>query len=71
MATWSGRIGSLERGAWRDSSPQERYVGVPGMNSIAKHLAAGLNVTTETRITRLTRDGQEWRLFGDNETTLR
>ena len=70
VAVWSGRIGSLERGTWRDNSPQERYVGVPGMNAIAKHLAAGLDVTTETRITGLTRDGQVWRLFGENETTL-
>ena len=70
VATWSGRIGSLERRAWHDSSPEERYVGVPGMNAIAKHLATGLGVTTKARITRLTRDGQEWLLFGDSQTKL-
>jgi hypothetical protein len=70
VAVWSGRIGSLERGTWRDSSPQERYVGVPGMNAIAKHLAAGLSVATETRITRLTRNRQGWRLSADGETAV-
>jgi len=70
VATWSGRIGSLERGMWRDSSPQERYVGVPGMNAIAKYLAAGLNVTTETRVAKLTWDGQAWRLSSDGGAAL-
>ncbi len=70
VATWSGRIGSIDHGRWGDSSPRVRYVGVPGMNAIAKYLAAGLDVATATRVTRLTRAGQVWRLFGDNETPL-
>jgi predicted NAD/FAD-dependent oxidoreductase len=70
VATWSSRIGLLERGRWCDSSPRERYVGVPAMNAIAKHLAAGLRVATETRITQLTRAGQGWRLSADSETAV-
>ncbi len=65
-AIWPGRIGSLERGTWRAGSPQVRHVGVPAMNAVAKHLAAGLQVTTETRITRLARTRRGWRLFADD-----
>ncbi|MFN0137895.1 MAG: NAD(P)/FAD-dependent oxidoreductase [Phycisphaerae bacterium] len=65
VAAWPGRIGSFERGLWRDNSPQDRYVGVPGMNAVAKHLAAGLNVAAETRITDLTRGVPGWRLSTD------
>jgi renalase len=70
VAVWSGRIGSLERGVWHDSSSQERYVGVPGMNAVAKHLASGLSVATETRITRVTRDHRGWRLSVDSGTAF-
>ncbi len=34
-------------------STVERYVGIPAMNSVCKHLANDLNVQTETRITQI------------------
>ena len=35
----------------------ERFVGVPGMNSVCKHLASGLEVQTSTRIEKIESDG--------------
>ena len=49
----------IERKNWIDDEP--RYVGVPGMNKIAKHLAEGLNVQINTRIVSLKR-GDLWQL---------
>jgi predicted NAD/FAD-dependent oxidoreductase len=44
---------------WFEEGGHTRYRGVTGMNSIAKHLAAGLDVRTGTRVTsaELTRAG--------------
>ena len=47
----SGKI--IERKNWINEEP--RYVGVPGMNKIAKHLAKELNVHINTRIISLKR----------------
>ncbi len=65
VAPWRGRIGSWSDGAWRDGSLQTRYVGVPGMNVIAKQLATGLEVATGVRVTQLTRDVSRWRVLGE------
>lgn len=40
------------------------------MNAVAKHLAAGLSVATQTQITRLARDPQGWHLFTTNDTAV-
>jgi len=49
----------IERNNWRDEGP--RYVGVPGMNHVAKFLAKGLNIHTNTRIASLNYKGT-WKL---------
>lgn len=56
-----------------ESTPQDRYVGTPHMNSIGKHLAVDLNLQSETQITKvvaqganfelLDRDGKTWGPF--------
>jgi renalase len=53
----------IERKNWVDYEP--RYVGVPGMNKIAKHLAEGLNVHTNTKILSIKRS-DEWQLTDEN-----
>jgi len=53
----------IERKNWIDDEP--RYVGVPGMNKIAKHLAEGLNVHINTRIVSLKR-GNTWQLTDES-----
>ncbi|GAA5317302.1 MAG: FAD-dependent oxidoreductase [Candidatus Pelagadaptatus aseana] len=44
---------------------QIRYVGVPGMNSIAHHLSQGISIRRETRITRVEKADDEWLLFDE------
>ena len=57
----SGKI--IERKNWINDEP--RYVGVPGMNKIAKHLAKELNVHINTRIISLKR-GDLWQLTDES-----
>lgn len=49
----------IERINWRDEEP--RYVGIPGMNNVAKFLAKGLNIHINTRIASLNHQGT-WQL---------
>jgi predicted NAD/FAD-dependent oxidoreductase len=66
-APWAGRLVRLiERGGEVAAEPNDdgrlRYVGVPSMNAIPKHLACGLEVRTEATVTSLRRDaaGSGW-----------
>ena len=56
------------RRQWDDDHPH--YVGVPGMNSIGKSLAADLDVRLETPVRSLSRDDGRWLLFGDAPAPL-
>lgn len=42
-----------------------RYVGVPGMNALAKYLAAGLDVRQNTEVRRISQTGDAWEIVGD------
>ncbi|MEO0652310.1 MAG: FAD-dependent oxidoreductase, partial [Planctomycetota bacterium] len=54
VAPWEGRIAVLSPdGAEPKTDNPERFVGVPGMNAVAKHLAAGLDLRVRTRIVPL------------------
>lgn len=46
-----------------ESTSEDRFVGVPGMNSICKHLADPLNVRTDSRIARVLRTDDGVELF--------
>ena len=48
----------------------DRYVGTPGMNSICKHLAAGIDVTTSTLVKRIEASERGIRLLDDSGTRL-
>ena len=51
---WSGAIGSFGDGLWTPSvGSTERFVGVPSMNSICKHLGQETQVHKQTRIDRV------------------
>lgn len=45
---------------WFQVSGKPRYRGCQGMNAIAKHLAAGLDLRLSTRIMSVEPDGQRW-----------
>lgn len=61
---WDGRIVELDGGEISPHESSDRYVGVPGMNAVCKHLAHELNVVTKTRIDQLA-DGARWELVAD------
>lgn len=62
-ALWNGRLVVIGDGPARASESIVRYVGTPGMNAVAKQLASGLTVRTDTRIDRLERAGAGWMLW--------
>ncbi len=66
------RIVVLENGITQSESKSEaRFVAVPTMNAICKHLAGRLQIRTQTRVTKinnLDEDGVE--LFGDSGDSL-
>ncbi|MEM9410795.1 MAG: FAD-dependent oxidoreductase [Planctomycetota bacterium] len=50
----------------KESSPKTRYVGVPKMNSICKHLGNGLKIETQTRIQTIECDEMKIGLISDD-----
>ncbi len=52
---------------WEDGSGRTVTVGMPGMSSLAKHLAKGLDVRSGVQITGMTRDKAGWRLHADGQ----
>lgn len=48
------------------TNKEVRYVGVPSMNSMAKHLAKEFDIRLNTRIAALTKDGDIWTLKDEN-----
>ena len=65
---WMGRIVEIKAdGSQENKLGTPRYIAKPRMNSLAKHLAEGLNVVTESQIVALepVADGG-WRLLGQD-----
>lgn len=70
-AIWPARIAVLDGSAqttW--ASAQDRFVGVPSMNSPAKFLADAQSVTLSCTVTALHRDGRRWRIACAEQGTL-
>lgn len=72
VAEWRGRIVTLTNGdveTKRSSTP--RYVGVPGMNALGKHLAEELEIQLETRVASVAKgSGSTWQLHQDDSVLL-
>ena len=72
---WNARYVKFDRGTvierknWTRDEP--RYVGVPGMNNIAKKLAEGLTIHLKTKITSLQRVKGAWHLLDEQGTVHR
>jgi len=63
---WDGRMGVLRAGAVsRESRRHHRFVGVPGMSALARHLAQDLDVCLNTPIHNVHRDAQGTVLVDD------
>jgi predicted NAD/FAD-dependent oxidoreductase len=71
VAPWEGRIVEIREGQiGEEKTGVERYVGVPAMNSIARHLAQDLPITHETRVSRLHGSPGQWRLESEDGRDL-
>lgn len=60
VAEWHGTIVRLERGEVSATSPQARFVGVPGMTAMAKDLASGLSMQSETEVVSVEHGNAGW-----------
>ena len=67
---WHGRVVVLNGGSiQKEKRETDRFVAVPGMNAICKHLGSELKVRLETRVRSLEREGQQW-LLKDEQSEL-
>ncbi len=70
-ARWQGRICTLAAGLCIPSTSETmRYVGVPTMTAIPKHLAANLDVVLQTPISRIAHEAGVWRVQGEANADL-
>lgn len=60
---WQGRTVAVRQGVITDlAEPRECYVGIPGMNAIAKSLAIGMDVRTEVTVQTIQRLDRKWQI---------
>jgi predicted NAD/FAD-dependent oxidoreductase len=66
---WGGRFATLD-GNRRDLHKDDpiRYVGIPRMSSVARHLAKGMAVEFETTVLRLDRANSHWKVTTNQGT---
>lgn len=62
VALWRGNVSVLRPGFNTQREPTPRYVAMPGMNSLGKHLAKFLPIETNTRIDKATHSSDGWTL---------
>lgn len=71
VAPWAGRLIAFDRRRIVERPLEAgRFIGVGGMNAIGRHLAAGLDLQLETRVTRLERRNGQWNLFDEADRRL-
>jgi len=56
------RVVTLAAGACTAAPDAQRFVGVPGMNAVATHVAAGLRVRAASRVQALARQADGWKV---------
>src|SRR5215510_5927866 len=62
-AEWTGRVCVLENGTVSASEQKTRYVGIPEMSAITRHLASACQVLSDTQVAHVHREGKRWRLL--------
>lgn len=71
VARWDGRVATLSRAILGEPRGSiERYVAVPGMSAVCKHLARELTIRTQVRVGRLMHADRGWQLWDDQGTEL-
>ncbi len=61
-APWTGRLVTLGADGVRAAPAGARFVGVPGMSAVVRHLAGELAVDHDAQVARLERVGGGWRV---------
>ena len=68
VAPWAPRVTVFGRRPENaGTTPNERLVGVPGMNAVLKHLSVGLDCRFGWRAARLQRESDHWLILRDNQ----
>ena len=69
---WEGTFASISRPGdiVVKKSSIDRYVGVPGMNAIARHLAEAVNPIYRTQVSSVNYRGGHWQLNGSDNTAI-
>ncbi len=68
---WDGRIVVVEKGVVKaEKAGDNRYVAVPGMSSIGKHIASDLTIHLETQVATPKRSDDKWRLATEGGVEL-
>ena len=71
VAPWKGTIVAVDNGnVTLKTSRVPRFVGVPGMNAVCRHLALGLDVSYSTRVDSLNQEGDVWVLKDEGGVDL-
>jgi predicted NAD/FAD-dependent oxidoreductase len=72
VSPWEFAVGVARAGAVTPKPESvQRYVGVPGMNAMAKHLGAELDIVLNTQVGQIERSSGQWRLLsGDTGIDL-
>jgi photolyase PhrII len=71
IARWDGALVVREANQWRDAKPGvRRWVAVPGMSALGKHLGRDLDVALSTTVAHIQREGKQWRLVADTGADL-
>lgn len=66
VAVWEGPWMQVSAaGEWSEQSGRRRFVGVPGMPAVPRHLLRNIPLETGRRIVRLERVGDGWRLWDE------
>ena len=73
--SWDGRIGVLKNGAVKSTrGTTERFVGVPGMSAMTRHLASSVEIVAGVRVGEIHREGEDegssWRLRAEDGCDL-
>ena len=67
-AEWHGRLGVINKAGHIEYKPvsTSRFVGVPRMSAITRHLSNDLHIEYNTRVERVKRAGEKWVLHDEN-----
>ena len=67
---WTGRLMAFDQGELQQVAPQPRYVGVPRMSSVGRHLLGDMPFYPEHRLVECQHDGQYWHLQFEGRSTI-